>query len=95
MCSGKSLYLTHKAMCSNIKKSPNEGLAKFGARTLAERHKLFSEYFKEYPRFSHSQYEFNHFSKVIDERVRKWSNKEDNEMYLSIFSWASGVKGRT
>ena len=41
-----------RQMCSHIKKSPDEAAAKFGARTLAERYKLYSERFKEYARFS-------------------------------------------
>ena len=69
-CAWARVCIRHtKQMCSHIKKSPDEAAAKFGARTLAERYKLYSEHFKEYPRFSLSQYEFNRVSKVIDERL--------------------------
>jgi len=77
-----------------MKKSPDEGSAKFGARTLAERHKLYSEHFKEYPRFSLSQYEFNRVSKVIDEKIGSWRNKGDKETYLSTFSVANWSEGK-
>ena len=72
-------------MCSNMKKSPDEGSAKFGATILAERHKLYSEHFKEYPQLSLSQYEFNRVSKVIDDKVRNWRHRGDKETYLSTF----------
>ena len=80
-----------KQLCSNMKKSPNEGTAKFGTRTLAERHKLYSE---QLPTVSLSQYEFNHVSKVIDEKVRNWRHKGDKETYLSTFSVANWSEGK-
>ena len=89
-CAWARVCIRHtKQMCSHIKKSPDEAASKFGARILGERHKLYSEHFKEYPLFSLSQYEFNRVSKVIDEKVRNWRQKGDKEMYLSTFSMAN------
>ena len=94
-CAWARVCIRHtKQMCSHIKKSPDEAAAKFGARTLAERYKLYSEHFKEYPRFSLSQYEFNRVSKVIDEKVRNWRQKGDKEMYLTTFSMANWSEGK-
>ena len=81
-------------MCSNMKKSSDKGSAKFGARILAERHKLYSEDFKDYPRLSLSQYEFNSVSKVIDENFRNWRHKGKKETYLSTFSVANWSEGK-
>ena len=82
-----------KKLCSNLKKSPAEGSAKFGARVLAERHKLYSEHFKEYPQFALSQYDFNRVCKTIDEKIGSWRHKGDKEIYLSTFSVANWSKG--
>ena len=82
-----------KQLCSNLKKCPGEGSAKFGARVLAERYKLYTEQFKEYPQFTLSQYDFNRVCKVIDEKVSNWRHKGDKETYLSTFSvsnWSEG-----
>ena len=94
-CAWARVCIRHtKQLCSNMKKSPSEGSAKFGARTLAERYKLYSEHFKEYPRFSLSQYEFNRVSKVIDEKVKNWRHKGEKETYLSTFSVANWSEGK-
>ena len=84
-----------KELCSSLKKAPGEGSAKFGARVLTERHKLYSEHFKEYPQFTISQYDFNRVSKVIDEKISFWRNKDDKGTYLSTFSMANWNEGRT
>ena len=94
-CAWARVCIRHtKQLCSNMKKSPSEGSAKFGTRTLAERYKLYSEHFKEYPRFSLSQYEFNRVSKVIDEKVKNWRLKGDKETYLSSFPVANWSEGK-
>jgi len=84
-----------KELCSSLKKAPGEGSAKFGARVLTERHKLYSEHFKEYPQFTLNQYDFNRVSKVIDEKISSWRNKEDKAVYLSTFSMANWDEGKT
>jgi len=66
-----------------------------GARVFTERYKLYSEHFKEYPQFTLSQYDFNRASKVIDEKVSFWRNKEDKAAYLSTFSMANWDEGKT
>ena len=84
-----------KELCSSLKKAPGEGSAKFGARVLTERYNLSSEHFKEYPQFTLSQYDFNRVSKVIDEKISFWRNKEDKATYLSTFSMANWDEGKT
>ena len=78
-----------------MKKAPDEGSLKFGARVLTERHKLYSEHFKGYPQFTLSQYDFNRVSKVIDEKISFWRNKEEKATYLSTFSMANWHEGKT
>ena len=84
-----------KELCSSLKKAPDEGSAKFGARVLTERHKLYSEHFKGYPQFTLSQYDFNRVSKVIDKEISFWRNKEEKATYLSTFSMAKWDEGKT
>ena len=72
-----------KELCLNLKKSPSEGSAKFGARVLAERHKLYTEHFKEYPQFALGQYDFNRVCKTIDD---KGYQLEEQRGQRSLFS---------
>ena len=83
-----------KELCLNLKKSPSEGSAKFGARVLAERHKLYTEHFKEYPQFALGQYDFNRVCKTIDDKVTNWRNKGDKEAYLATFAMANWKEGK-
>ena len=92
---GQSVYPKNKELCSSLKKAPSEGSAKFGARLITERHKLYSEHFKEYPQFTLSQYDLNRVSKVINEKISFWRNKEDKAAYLSTFSMANWDEGKT
>ena len=84
-----------KESCSSLKKAPDEGSAKFGARVLTERYKLYSEHFKGYPQLTFSQYDFNRVSKVIDEKISFWTNKEEKATYLSTCSMANWDEGKT
>ena len=83
-----------KELCSTLKRAPGENTAKFASRVLAERHKFYSEHFKEYPRFTLTQYDFNRACKVIDDKISNWRGKEDKETYLSTFSIANWNGGK-
>lgn len=83
-----------KELCFSLKKAPGEGSAKFGARVLTERYKLYSEHFKEYPQFTLSQYDFNRVSKVIDKKISFWRNKEDRESICRHLQWLTGMRER-
>ena len=72
----------------------DEGRAKFGARIITERFKLYSQHFKEYPQFALSQYDFNRVCKVTDGKITNWRSKEDKHTYLKTFSvdnWNEGT----
>lgn len=74
-----------KNLCS-ITKALNEGKAKFGARVLQERYKLYCEHFKGYSRFDITRYDFNRVAKKIDDQIVNWRCKEDKQSYLSRFA---------
>ena len=78
-----------KEMCSSLKRSPEESTTKFGQRVLAERHRLYSEHFKDYAQFTLGQYDFNRACKIIDEKIANWRNKGDKETFLTTFSMAN------
>lgn len=80
-----------KELCSSLKKAPGEGSAKFCTRVLTERHKCYSEHFKEYPQFTLNQCDFNRVSKVINEKISSWRNKEDKAVYLSMVNWDESI----
>ena len=92
---GRVFIRETKKLCSNLKKSPNEGSAKFGARMLAERYRLYCQQYKDYPKFIIGQYEFNRVCKILDEKISNWRNKEDKEVYLTTFSVDNWNKGKT
>lgn len=79
MCLGKGFYQ------STIDRNQGEGQAKYGARVLAERYRLYAEHFKCHQNFSTTQEEFKRVVKIINGKFGNWRNKKE-ELYLNPFS---------
>lgn len=92
-CAWARVFIRETKYICRLERGASESLSKFGVRVLAERCKVYSQHFKEYPRFILDQKEFNRVAKILDSKFGNWRNKGDKESYLARFSpsnWAEG-----
>lgn len=85
-CAWARVFIRETKHICTITRNQGEGQAKYGARVLAERYRLYSEHFKGHQNFSTTQKEFNRVVKIIDGKFGNWRNKKEKELYLNRFS---------
>ena len=79
---------------SKTKRIPGEGNAKFAARLLQDRFKIFNEHFQEYPGLHIKREDFMRHYRTIDEKFHNWRSKTEKEAYLTGFSSMNWNEGK-
>lgn len=93
-CAWARVFIRETKYICRLKRGADESVHKFGLRGSAERYKVYSEHFKEYPRFAIDQKEFNRVSKILDSHFSSWRKKEDKDSYLARFSPSNWEEGK-
>ena len=95
-CGWARVYLRETKNICRLSRESGEGKAKFGARVLSERYKLYSQHFKEYQQLQiPDQKEFNRVAMILDQKFGSWRSKDDKELYLKKFAPVNWVEQRT
>lgn len=95
-CGWARVYLRETKQMCQLSREIGEGQAKYGARVLRERYKLYSQHFKEFPQLNiPDQKEFNRVIKIIDNKFGTWRSKNDKEAYINKFLPINWIKEKT
>lgn len=85
-CAWDKVFIRETKHICSIARSEEKGRAKYGARVLTERYRLYNEHFKGYQVFSITQKEFNRVVKIIDGKFGNWRQPKEKECYLNRFA---------
>jgi hypothetical protein len=94
-CGWARAYVRKSKYSASLTRENGEGQAKFWARGLGERYRLYYEQFKEYPQLLIDKKDFKRITTVLDSKFGSWRSREDKESYLQRFSPENWTKEKT